>query len=128
MCLSCEFGDSGATVPTLQSMLWSPEGHRQPAAVAFCNVNTSTGDPQIEHHCIHFQLTFHAFKHGKWETQRTERLPRQPEDYFKRVFFFLKVTAEQINTYTHLLIWLRAQSTKVCFVFKGRLTPCIPGA
>lgn len=60
-------------------MLWSLEGHRQclPAAVVFCNVNTSSGDPQIELHCIHFQLTFHAFKQRKWETEKTELLPWQ---------------------------------------------------
>lgn len=83
-----KFGDSGATVLTLQSMLSSSEGHcqRSPAAVTFCNANTSAGDPQIEHHCIHFQLTFHAFKHREWEIQRTERLLLEPEDYFKKFF------------------------------------------
>lgn len=106
-------------------MLWSAEGHRQhlPAAVAFCYINTSTGDPQIEHHCIHFQLTFLAFKHRKWGTQRTEWLPRQLEDNFKFFFFFLSNYRTDKHKQTHLLIWLRAQSAKTCFVFKGHLTP-----
>lgn len=123
MCLSCEFGNSGATIPTLRLMLWSPEGHRQrsPAAVAFCNVNTSSGDPQIEHHCIHFQLTFHVSntENGKHREQRGFRSNQRT---ISRVFFFFffKVTTEQINSSADLV---KSTKCKSLLCFQGSSHP-----
>lgn len=99
--------------------------HQQPpAVVAFCNVNTSVGDPQIEHHCIHFQLTFQpcfqTLETWNTESRAASAATRRPHSKSRQ---WLKMP-ENINVYkmqTHLFIQIRAQSAKVCFIFSSPL-------